>query len=238
MSFEFLTRLASLVPWYLHQFLHLVTGTKQFFQQETMSTEAELERSILFYGICIVLSLFLSALVEPLTSDFLVEVALVVTFHVISVVLLAAIAWLIWRLVNAQATAVSVLNALFYVYGVAVLLVAVSGLLASSVIKTSLPQSYPLYQDYIKKLFLWTVEHEKYAALEQSRAFLVSMLVLGFGYIILLLWLVIAWIAYGRSRSVGPIRSTIALILFLIVSYAIVYPLTNIYIASGRDPLL
>jgi hypothetical protein len=236
---EFLSRLGNLIPWYIRNLLQLMTEPRTFFYSVANSESDCLSNALLFYALSVVISIFVAMTVDRIEADFMTEIVISETLHVVTVVFCALVAYLAWHISMSPVSLRDTLAALFYIYGVTLIIAALSGVMARSIMKIGRPEDYALFNEYMDLVFLQSSDlyQRRFQALADSRHMLAAMVALGTGYLVMLIWLLVSWISFGRAQSVGPLRSVAALFLFILLSYyPLTYGITRIYIASGTDP--
>jgi hypothetical protein len=234
MSFDAVFKVIDFVAEYTVTWQRVASSPTLFFREIDRSDAKTLPEAIQFYAVSIIIASLLHMPFARGESDLVTGTLGLVIYHLLSAILYSGIGFLAWRIVGAQLSAPKWLGVLLYVYGVAVLIMSVSGLLAKSVIKTNQNLDFDLYLDYLKTLALNPLEldQETFRELAGTTELFLSMSILSVGNVVLLLWLLMSWLSYGEVKRIGRARSVGALIMYLLVIYPVTYILSIIYYAA------
>lgn len=220
MSFDALLKS---IPEYVGRLLRLIADPKGFFAVNDPGGDKALTQALMFLFSS---TLIAFALRVPFLGDekaYWLTATLTVVFYTPTAVVLGGVAYLCCRLFGGRGSLPGNVAIFSYFAGVSVLLFALVSLAAKGVIKVGLPDQFALYQEYMTLLLSGApgLDAARFATLDQSRELLISMLVLGGGYLLIAAWLASAWRAFGPWNRLQGWRTAAALGVFLVVGYGV-----------------
>ncbi len=101
---------------------------------------------------------------------------------------------------------------------------ALFSLAAAGLVKAGLPNHLALYQEYMDfllKIDFAALEQDCFKVIDESNTLRASMLILTTGLLVIASWLIVAWRAIGDWNRLTGRRMAAALVLFLVVGFAV-----------------
>lgn len=220
MSFDALLKL---IPAYVADLLGLMSGPRAFFAGRDLNERETLLKALAFlFNSTLVAYVFRVPVLGDATSYWQAAIVTVV-FYTPTAVMLGALACGCCRLLGGRGGLAGHVTIFAYIAGVSALILALAQLVASGIVKLRLPDQFALYQDYMRRLFSSAggLDDPRFADLAQSQELLTSVLVLGLGFLLIVLWVIWAWRAFADWNRLSGLRAIAAFVLFLAAAYPV-----------------
>lgn len=220
MSFDALLKL---IPAYIADLLGLLSSPKAFFAGRDLNERKALVQALLFLFNSTLIAYVLRIPVLGDAEAYWQAAIVTVVVYTPTAVALGAVACGCCRLVGGRGGLPGHVTIFSYIAGVSALILALAQLVASGIVRLRLPDQFALYQDYMDRLFAdrGGLDEPQFASLAESQELLISMLVLGLGFLLIAAWLVRAWPAFAEWNRLAASRSAAALVLFLLAGYPV-----------------
>jgi len=221
MSFDALFKL---IPNYLGDLLHLLSGPRRFMAGKDLDDRQVLSAAVLFLFNSSVIAYVLRVPVAEPASAYWQTAIVAIVFYTPTAVALGVVAWLGCRLVGGRAGMPGHVTAFAYIAGVNALFLALGQLVAKGVVRMGLPEAqFALYDEYMQAQFGagGNPDDPRFAELAASQEMLTAMVVLGIGYLAIIVWTVAAWRVYADWNRLSTVRTYAAFAIFLVGGYGV-----------------
>jgi hypothetical protein len=202
------------LPQYLSNFGLIFSGPKTFIAAKNVESDTAFTEALLFLGISLALVVLMLAPLQPAGRDFWSSFSSTLVVWLIAVPLAALVIRAAWWIVGGRAPAQSFFVTYAYFFGVPVVLSAAVQLLSMGFFKTFEPE---LYSQVVAAM-------EKKSAMpapSQSHVPLISLAILGIGFLLIAIWGFIAWGAYRKLNGLGRLRSFAAILIAGILTWPV-----------------
>ena len=227
--------LAKRVPRFADQFLGLINGPKRYLASLDLAAPDALADALLFFALALIVDAILGIPFAGEGADFWRDTAVAVVFQVLGLFAMSVLLFIAWRLLGGRAPLRHHLIYTLYLWGISVLILSFSNIAAKGVMMVRRPDWFELYREYMTYLLVGSpeIEAEKFAALAESDALFLAMLVLLAGHLLMLAWFATGWGAYRVLNDSTRNRSALALLIFLVLAYPLNYLLMAGQHAAG-----
>lgn len=236
MSFDALLKL---IPAYIADLLGLLAGPRRHFADRDLNGRDELKAALLFLLNSSFIAYALRVPFHGEEDSFWLSAMVTVLFYIPTAVALAFVAFGACRIVGGRGGLTGHVTLFAHVAGVSALTLALSQLIARGIAKTELAaDQFALYLEYLRRMFSGAggLDEARFESLVATDAMLVSMLVLGGGFLVTLIWIVWAWGAFADWNRIGGLRRTGALMLFFAGAYPVSVAFGYAQTAAGVAP--
>ncbi len=215
--------LIKLIPNYVDQLLRLVGGPQQFFDGRQLGEREAVMQSLVFFCNSAIIAFVLRIPFQGGDETYWQIAMMSAIYYLPTAIVLAALVHGVCRLAGGSGNLPGHATIFAYYAGVSMLIFSLASLCARGVIQAKRPEDMALYKEYLARLFgdMEGLEAPKFAALADSQEMLIALLVLGAGFVLTAVWLLVIWRVLGRWNKLTRTRSALALIAFLVIGYGI-----------------
>lgn len=203
------------VPQYLMDFGLLLSGPKKFIYGKYLKSEETLVQSLLFLGVSLVLVVVMTSPFLFPGRDLWAHVGTVAIGFSLGVSLYAIALRLAWWIVGGTATVRSFFVIYAYYFGVSMVLLTLFRLLGEGVFKVFAPELHT------RVLEAWLAK-KPIPDVWGNTVVLISTWVFIAGFVVVFVWGIVGWGAYRELNALGRTRSSVALLIALVLAVPVI----------------
>lgn len=220
MSFDALLKL---IPGYVSDLLSLLSGPKSYFAGRDLNDRKVLVQALLFlFNSTLIAYVLRVPALDDAEAYWRAAIATVV-FYTPTAVALGGVAFGCCRVVGGRGGLPGHVTIFSYIAGISAIILALTQLIASGIVRLRLPDQFEFYQDYMHRVFndLGGLDDPRFSILAQSHELTIAVLILGLGFLLMAAWLILAWRAFADWNGLAALRSAAALALFFVAGYPV-----------------
>ena len=211
---DLIDQILKYLPLYLTNFGSIFVGPKSFIASRNVSSDDAFGDALLFLGVSIALIIVMGAPLFPPGKDLWTHVGSVAIQALVTVSLSAMVVRTAWWIVGGRASARSFFVTYAFFFGVALVIISVVQLLSFGFFKVFEPELFGQFIAATQRRGVMPDMSGDWVPLTALSIYIV-------GYLIICLWLFIAWGAYRNINGLSKLRSFLALMIAGILTWPV-----------------